>query len=281
MTRIVVRPESLERLSAQMQQVASEMEILDARLDSMLRALDWNVREKMGVEQRASEGHRQSGQLRTQAGSLSQFLAQKAKAFADADGAGLRVIGSAPAAPPAQPSAPGGSGGGTQATVLPGGPIDPELFQAATPAQRFDMVKPALLELEKTTGVPWQIQAAQWALESGWGVQRPHDIATGRDSLNMFGIKGTGPAGSVTAKTWEEINGQKVQQNAQFRAYNTLEESLEDHALLLTKPHYEKAMACGGDLECWAKKLGPEGCNYATDSAYPQKLMALIRKNGW
>lgn len=300
MTRIIVNPENLEQLSSQMRQVALDMEVLDAALESMLESMDWNVREKVRVERLAALGQRQNRQLSLQAGSLSQFLSQRAQAFHEADGAGLSVFSGGTAAPPSAPAAPG-AGTGTAGTgdggsdsgvgvgapqageppVIFGAPINLQAFQAASDPERFEMIKPALLELEKKTGVPWQIQAAQWSLESGWGVKRPKDLNTGVDSLNMFGIKGEGPAGSVESWTTEEIDGEKVQVRARFRAYNTLEESLEDHARLLTKDHYKPAMACGGDLACWAKMLGPEGCGYATDSKYPQKLLDLMKRNGW
>ena len=38
---------------------------------------------------------------------------------------------------------------------------------------------------------------------------------------NFYGIKGHGPAGSFNAATWEQENGQRVNQNADFAAYNT------------------------------------------------------------
>lgn len=149
------------------------------------------------------------------------------------------------------------------------------------PQERFQALKPYFLQAEMETGVPWQIQAAQWALETGWGRSTPRDVQSGRESYNLFGIKGEGPAGSVSAMTTEVVNGMRVTQVARFRAYGSYAESIVDHARLLTGPYYAKAHAAGGDLAKWTEMLGPKGLGYATDPQYSGKLLQIIRENGW
>ena len=144
---------------------------------------------------------------------------------------------------------------------------------------RFAALKPAFQQAEKVTGVPWQIQAAQWALETGWGQFTPSDIESGRESFNLFGIKGEGPAGSVIAMTTEFIGGRMIQQPAAFRAYNSYEEAVIDHARLLTTARYAPARAAGKDLKAWATALQQLG--YATDPDYADKLWQIISANGW
>ena len=73
---------------------------------------------------------------------------------------------------------------------------------------------------KKITGLPASIVAAQGILETAWGRSIPGDIYTKKFSYNLFGIKGTGPNGSVNIKTHEFINGEKVLIMAKFRAYN-------------------------------------------------------------
>lgn len=148
-------------------------------------------------------------------------------------------------------------------------------------ADQFRTLQPYFLQAEQQTGVPWQIQAAQWALETGWGRATPKDLYTGQESFNLFGIKGDGPAGSIRAMTTEVVNGQPVKQMARFRAYNSYGESVVEHARLLTTPYYAKAFAAGSDLQAWADQLGPQHLGYATDPDYSRKLMQIIQENGW
>lgn len=63
---------------------------------------------------------------------------------------------------------------------------------------------------EARTGVPAAVTTAQAALESDYGRGVPIDLVDGRYSYNLFGIKGEGPAGSVSVWTHEEINGKMV-----------------------------------------------------------------------
>lgn len=149
------------------------------------------------------------------------------------------------------------------------------------PQARFAALKPHFVQAERETGVPWQIQAAQWALESGWGRFTPRDIQTGRESNNLFGVKGTGSAGSVTSLTTEVIGGRQVAQTARFAAYSSPLESVVEHARLLTGPYYRPAHAAGKDLKAWADWLGPQKLGYATDPEYSAKLWNIIRENGW
>lgn len=69
---------------------------------------------------------------------------------------------------------------------------------------------------------------AQAALESGWG-----NSGLTVKANNLFGIKGSGPAGSIAVRTTEYLNGKPVQVTAAFRAYNDWGESVADHSALI------------------------------------------------
>lgn len=126
------------------------------------------------------------------------------------------------------------------------------------------------------TGMSAALQTAQAILETGWGQSVPVDKYTGKFSYNLFGIKGTGSAGSVVSNTWEEYNGQAFRVDANFRAYNGVEESWADHkSLLLTASRYEPFRAVMHDSTQGAWALRRAG--YATDSKYPLKLMDIIK----
>ncbi|MHB9059864.1 MAG: glycoside hydrolase family 73 protein, partial [Bacillota bacterium] len=129
------------------------------------------------------------------------------------------------------------------------------------------------------TGMSAALQVAQAILESGWGQSSPVDKYTGKLSNNLFGIKGSGPAGSVISNTWEEYNGVVYYIDANFRAYNSPNESWDDHQqLLLTRAWYApyRAVMYDSTQGAWALKR----CGYATDSQYPIKLIDIIKRYG-
>jgi hypothetical protein len=127
------------------------------------------------------------------------------------------------------------------------------------------------------TGMSAALQTAQAILETGWGQSVPVDKYTGKFSYNLFGIKGTGPAGSVISNTWEEYNGQSFRIDAGFRAYSSVDESWADHKnLLLTASRYEPFRAVMHDSIQGAWALRRAG--YATDSQYPLKLMDIMER---
>lgn len=128
------------------------------------------------------------------------------------------------------------------------------------------------------TGMSAAVQVAQAILETGWGQSSPVDKYTGQVSNNLFGIKGEGPAGSVTSNTWEEYHGVVFRVDAAFRAYHSLEQSWDDHkSLLLTRPRYEqfRAVMHDGIQGAWALRRA----GYATDSQYPVKLINLMKQH--
>lgn len=127
------------------------------------------------------------------------------------------------------------------------------------------------------TGMSAALQTAQSILETGYGQSVPVDKYTGVLSNNLFGIKGKGPAGSVTSNTWEVYNGIKYRIDADFRAYGSVAESWADHKEFLKKDRYKYVIAVMHDplQGAWALKTA----GYATDPDYAIKLMKLIKDN--
>ncbi|HSH35368.1 stalk domain-containing protein [Schnuerera sp.] len=127
------------------------------------------------------------------------------------------------------------------------------------------------------TGMSAALQTAQSILETGWGQSVPVDKYSGKLSYNLFGIKGKGPQGSVTYNTWEVYNGQTYHVDAEFRAYNNVEESWADHKdFLLNSTRYEpfKEVMHNSTQGAWALKR----TGYATDPEYAIKLMKIIKQ---
>ena len=126
------------------------------------------------------------------------------------------------------------------------------------------------------TGMSAALQTAQAILETGWGQSVPVDKYTGLLSNNLFGIKGSGPKGSVTSNTWEVYNGITYRVDAGFRAYDNAAQSWADHKEFLNKDRYTDFRGVMFDYMQGAWALRRAG--YATDPQYPIKLMKLVEQ---
>ncbi|HEV2242157.1 MAG TPA: glucosaminidase domain-containing protein, partial [Streptosporangiaceae bacterium] len=170
----------------------------------------------------------------------------------------------APAQPPASPA--------SAATAEPPAPAQPASPAATTTQQQFiDMLVPGAMAAQRKYGVPAAVTIAQAIEESGWG----QSGLAARDH-NLFGIKGTGPAGSDMLPTQEFESGQMVNRTAIFRVYHNFAESIDDHGrLLATSGYYRQAMADRQDPDKFAASL--TGI-YATDPAYGTKLIGIMQQ---
>jgi hypothetical protein len=139
----------------------------------------------------------------------------------------------------------------------------------------IDAVGAAARNSMKTTSVPASVTVAQAILESDWGRSR-----LTRQGNNLFGIKalnGAGPGGVVTLATWEHTGNGDVIVQAPFRAYYTLEQSIDDHGKFFTSnKRYAGALAVAGDARAFAHAIQDAG--YATDPSYASKLIGLMDK---
>ena len=118
---------------------------------------------------------------------------------------------------------------------------------------------------------------AQSAHETGWGTS---DIMTKANAF--FGIKAGGSwTGKIfTADTWEVKDGQAYNTVANFRAYDSLEDSVADYYDLIVKnSRYSKALSTSPDdqkgaydtlYEIWAG-------GYATDEVYVPHVWDLLQ----
>ena len=131
-------------------------------------------------------------------------------------------------------------------------------------------VAAAAIAAQQRYGIPAAVTIAQAIDESGWGQS---ELA--RADHNLFGIKGTGPAGSHMLPTQEYENGVWVTRTAPFRVYHNIAESIADHGrLLATSQAYQHAMAERRVPDAFAAALTGV---YATDPNYASNLIALMR----
>jgi hypothetical protein len=131
----------------------------------------------------------------------------------------------------------------------------------------IEKIAPFAVANAKDSGIPASLTIAQAALESNWGASR-----LAAEGNNLFGMKGSGPAGSLILPTTEYRGGKSVTVNAAFRKYRSWAESIADHARLLSANRYAGAI----------RKSGPEAARavaaagYASDPQYASKLIRLM-----
>lgn len=142
-----------------------------------------------------------------------------------------------------------------------------------SPAEFGRLFGPVARENMRKTGVPASVTLAQAALETGWG------SSSIGDARNLFGIKGTGPAGTIRVPTKEFINGRMVTINDNFRKYNSWQESFDDHAKLLQNSRYGYALKYNKDPNRYAQEIHKAG--YATDPNYASKLISIMKANNF
>ncbi len=151
------------------------------------------------------------------------------------------------------------------ATLKELGQRDKEAFFAA--------LLPAAIESEKEFGVPAELTLAQAALESGWA-------RSPIGGYNIFGIKGSGPAGKTSVDTKEFLNGQWVQMKDGFAKYHNFYEATKEHGELFHNGYYDKAVnQFSKDRSTYAFIDNIQGI-YATDPKYSQKIKSIIEDHG-
>jgi len=193
---------------------------------------------------------------------LGTLLTRQRGATSSAPGPTAAPSGAGPVARPATATAPAAS------TTTP---------QSAS--EFVDQVLPTIRSAAQAMGLNPVALLAQAALETGWG-KRMARTANGNPSLNLFGIKADDAWGGAraTANTVEYSGGVATQRQAVFRAYGSIEESVNDFAnLLKSSPRYARAAAAGSDAQAYIAGIGRSG--YATDPEYANKLNDILQSS--
>jgi len=129
----------------------------------------------------------------------------------------------------------------------------------------------------KELGIPTETLVSQAALETGWG---KHMIksANGEPSYNLFGIKADSRWGGEVASvnTTEYRDGIVQKERANFRSYDSLQQSFEDYvSFLKSSPRYNDALNSRGNAFEYLNNLQQGG--YATDPAYAKKIHEIMQ----
>ena len=143
----------------------------------------------------------------------------------------------------------------------------------------INRIAPLAQKAWQTDKILPSLTIAQAILESNWGRS---ELATQANAL--FGIKAhTDPTHkkTYTKTTWEYSNGKYIQIEADFKAYDSWEDSIRDRSKYL-------ATRVIGGKKIYADVLGEtdykKACEkiykagYATDPNYPKKLIDIIEK---
>lgn len=135
-------------------------------------------------------------------------------------------------------------------------------------------ILPYAKQVENTYGIPTSVTIGQAIHESAGGTRTPNDVYSGKESYNIFGIKGSGNAGSVKSWTWEVYNGVKTKIVANFRAYSDWGGSLMDYGKLLSNDRYKPAFSKSNPYE-FVEEIRKAG--YATDPAYTKGVTSIMK----
>jgi len=147
-------------------------------------------------------------------------------------------------------------------------------MQFSTPDEFVAELYPAAEKVAAEIGVHPLAIVSQAALETGWG---KHMITAenGDNSFNFFGIKADSRwhGDKVSIMTHEYRQGVRVNEKADFRAYESLEDGLRDYGRFLQAERYQQALASGQNINDYAQQLQQAG--YATDPEYAAKIQRI------
>jgi len=184
------------------------------------------------------------------------------------------AAGGATPAPPDEHAAPRPAA--APSSTAPPATSAPPTSMTQSAGEFVDQVLPSIRTAAQALGLNPLVLLAQAALETGWG-KRMARTADGNPSLNLFGIKAddTWVGARAAANTVEYAGGVATQRQAAFRAYGSIEESVNDFAnLLKNSPRYRHAAAAGPDAQAYVDGIGRSG--YATDPEYAAKLHDIL-----
>jgi len=136
-------------------------------------------------------------------------------------------------------------------------------------------IAPYAVEDMRKTNVSAALTIAQGMLESSNG-----NSGLTQKANNLFGIKGSGDAGSITMPTTEYVNGKPIKVDAKFAKYSSWGASIAAHSKLFVnglswnKNHYKPVIGQRGA----AAARAVAACGYATDPKYAEKLISLMNQ---
>jgi len=147
------------------------------------------------------------------------------------------------------------------------------------PSEFLDIVAPAVVSVRVDGGVLFpSVSLAQTILETGWTIPPWNNLVGYKVGNGRRTEYWDGRSINKATREFSDETGE-VDVRANFRAYDSIEDSLRDQVLLFTdnRARYEGVIEAATPRE-QAEALQRSG--YATDPAYAAKLTAIIRTYG-
>lgn len=175
-----------------------------------------------------------------------------------------------------QTESPLTNGESARAAAVQKNKVAQSVLNFTSPENFVESVLPLVEKAADKLGVNPLVLVAQSALETGWGKFVIKD-STGEESNNLFNIKANSAwqGESVSAQTLEHRNGQFKKENAQFRQYESLRDSVGDYAdFILNNPRYQSIVEGVKTAEQYIRGISQAG--YATDPDYADKVLSVL-----
>ncbi|OUR72928.1 flagellar rod assembly protein/muramidase FlgJ [Methylophaga sp. 41_12_T18] len=149
-------------------------------------------------------------------------------------------------------------------------------FKFDSPESFVQQLLPMAQQAAQKIGVSAEAILSQAALETGWG---KHIISqqNGQSSHNLFNIKADKrwDGEHAVVGTVEYRDGVAVKEQAQFRSYDSYQQSFDDYVnFLQSQPRYQQALQHADNPERFVEELHKAG--YATDPAYADKVKKIM-----
>lgn len=152
-----------------------------------------------------------------------------------------------------------------------------KVSQFDSPQHFISVLYPHAKKAAKELGTTAEVLIAQSALETGWGQK----VIRGKDgsmSNNLFNIKADRrwQGDKATVNTLEFEKGVAVQQRADFRVYDNLEQSFNDFVSFISQgDRYQDARKVASEPREFIQALQKAG--YATDPQYAKKVISVMQ----
>jgi len=148
----------------------------------------------------------------------------------------------------------------------------------SSPQDFVEQLLPLANKAAEELGASPTMLIAQAALETGWGQKIVSDKSQ-QSSFNLFNIKADnrwqGEHASVA--TLEYRDGVAVREKANFRAYQSFEQSFADFSQFISEaPRYREALNNISDPASFLQEIQQAG--YATDPNYADKVMSVLSR---
>ncbi|WP_394128808.1 flagellar assembly peptidoglycan hydrolase FlgJ [Shewanella maritima] len=148
--------------------------------------------------------------------------------------------------------------------------------QFESPEHFVSVLYPHAKKAAESLGTTPDVLIAQSALETGWG-QKVIRQPDGDMSNNLFNIKADGrwQGDKATVSTLEYEQGVAVRQQAEFRVYDSIEQSFNDFVDFISQSErYQQARDVAASPAKFIHALQQAG--YATDPQYANKVLRVM-----